>query len=461
VLPVRRFAVSFGVLVVLVACSGCGIGFPSPPTILGETSVRLNGEVTSTTGGEVKYWWRYGRYQEEQTETLRRTVTLEPYEFRSVSTDVEELATGASYDGQLCVQDEETAPHVVCSRPRGFGSQSEGCGQVITSDTTLTRDLTCYGGAGPALTIAADDVTLDMDEHTVTIPFEFLRTPDYIVLRSIGNDRVTIKNGAFRYDSDSGFSGIANEISGSRITLRNVGFWGGVALGVDHSRIVDTDASNYWGTGVALSGHHNTLLRVRASVVDGLGLSVDGSENRLLDSHAGGWRGAEITGDHNVFRGGTIGSVRGDALVLTGSDTQVRNSEIRGAADFAVGVRVVGATDGVLALNIITAGSTGQVQIIGSTGTRLSRNTLNAQSITGDGIHVDADSFATLLARNSVHGASDDGIEIDSPDTRLRANTTNNNGDLGIEAVAGVIDLGGNTASGNGNPLQCVNVFCQ
>ena len=60
-----------------------------------------------------------------------------------------------------------------------------------------------------------------------------------------------------------------------------------------------------------------------------------------------------------------------------------------------------------------------------------------------------------------ANGNTSDGIRIDAPGTRIARNTANNNRDLGINAVAGVIDGGGNRASGNGNPLQCVNVFCQ
>ena len=42
------------------------------------------------------------------------------------------------------------------------------CGSVITTSTTLTTDLTC--GPGDALTIGADNVTLDLGGHTVTGP---------------------------------------------------------------------------------------------------------------------------------------------------------------------------------------------------------------------------------------------------------------------------------------------------
>jgi hypothetical protein len=66
----------------------------------------------------------------------------------------------------------------------------------------------------------------------------------------------------------------------------------------------------------------------------------------------------------------------------------------------------------------------------------------------------------SVLLRNLVAGAGDDGIDVDSPTTTLTGNRARRNGDLGIEAVFGVIDGGGNRASRNGNPLQCLNVTC-
>ena len=89
----------------------------------------------------------------------------------------------------------------------------------------------------------------------------------------------------------------------------------------------------------------------------------------------------------------------------------------------------------------------------------------------------------TVVRRNHIRGAGEDGVHIGDKArrTRLRRNLAigakatastpmtddeahpqpaRRNGDLGIEAVRGVIDGGGNRASGNGDPRQCVNVRC-
>ena len=67
----------------------------------------------------------------------------------------------------------------------------------------------------------------------------------------------------------------------------------------------------------------------------------------------------------------------------------------------------------------------------------------------------------TLLKRNRVSGAGDDGIEVQRAATKLTRNHARNNRDLGIEAVRGVIDGGGNTAQLNGDPRQCTHVVCR
>ena len=56
----------------------------------------------------------------------------------------------------------------------------------------------------------------------------------------------------------------------------------------------------------------------------------------------------------------------------------------------------------------------------------------------------------TLLRRNQVRGADDDGIDVRRASTTLTRNHAVHNHDLGIDAVSGVTNGGGNRASGNG-----------
>jgi hypothetical protein len=62
---------------------------------------------------------------------------------------------------------------IVASLTLGFASDAyaskavhASCGQTITADTTLDSDLTKC--TGPAIRIGADDITLDLNGHTIT-----------------------------------------------------------------------------------------------------------------------------------------------------------------------------------------------------------------------------------------------------------------------------------------------------
>ena len=69
------------------------------------------------------------------------------------------------------------------------------CGQEITEDTTLDRDLTCR--TGPALVVTADGVTLDLGGHTVFGDRNGANNGPGIVLREVTG--VTIRNGTVQY----------------------------------------------------------------------------------------------------------------------------------------------------------------------------------------------------------------------------------------------------------------------
>ena len=150
-----------------------------------------------------------------------------------------------------------------------------------------------------------------------------------------------------------------------------------------------------------------------------------------------------IGGDGGVIARNRVESFSINAIVALGLSNRVLDNDVIGGRR---GVIFVGGSDNVVSGNDVSGGVVIQP---GQT----------ADS-TGDGI------FSGGLRRNA--GARQprprndgDGIEVQSAGARLRDNRAQTNGIFGIRAVPGVVDLGGNSASGNGNPLQCVNVFCQ
>ncbi len=73
------------------------------------------------------------------------------------------------------------------------------CGDTITQDTVLTADLTCPEGSGPAIDIAASDITLDLGGHTISG-----HTPGIGVF-ALGQEGLTIRNGTIDGFSDGVF----------------------------------------------------------------------------------------------------------------------------------------------------------------------------------------------------------------------------------------------------------------
>ena len=457
-----------GLLLVAVlgaVLSGCTVGLP--PTGVTETGVTLNGYVTANTAGEVSYWFLFnGR------ERAHHTISLARDEGRRVSDPVEGLNPTSTYQWELCSQ--QQPDDGVCTAPQTLRTADAPiCGQSLTQNLTLDRDVTCSGPVG--LRIAADGLTVDLNGHSVTVIDPRWEQPvveQFTVVDVQGHNGTTIRNGTLSYCcTRRGVGppgGSAVSLSGSDNVLQDLRTPGGLEVSGDRNRIADTWTYDPNEASLHVTGRHNTILRTTMLLDDGGHAGViGGSHNRLVDSTAladqGG--GVSIGGDHNTARKlDSTGSLE-DALLLTGDRDRVVDSQIRSASsDQTVIIR--GATNStVRASTIETKTFHSGIEIEGSVGTRVLANTIAAtisspQFPPFDALHVAADSSNTLLRLNTVTGASDDGIDTDSATTTFDRNKANYNGDLGIEAVPGVTDLGGNTASGNGNPLQCQNVFC-
>jgi parallel beta-helix repeat protein len=279
---------------------------------------------------------------------------------------------------------------------------------VITEDTVVSNDLDCVT-AGSALVIGADDVTLNLNRHTVTAEPDFDVSDGTSGIRSEGYDGVVIRNGYV--DAGGGFgTGILVLGAGNRVV--NVAATGYAALIVRGPDNVVAGVDTF-GFGAALEGDR---LLVRDSRFYGR-TSVGGDRQRILRNRFE--VEAIFAGLNNVIRANTIdwatletvGSIfarnRAPRVDVTGRENYVAYNTVRNGA----GLRVL-------------AGSTGN------------------------------------YLRGNVATANDVGITIQEPTNVLQSNVANNNVGLGIDAVPGTVDDGGNTAAGNGDPRQCVGVVC-
>jgi large repetitive protein len=363
--------------------------------------------------------------------------------------------------------------------------QSVSCGQVITADTRLENDLLDCPEVG--LVIGADGITVDLNGHMLDGDARQSgeEATDYGIDNTPGHIGVEVRNGTIR-EFDYGIR-LGASFAGSERT------------GNSFQRLLVTRNA----TGIELLGSHDNLVQHNRLSGNGFGLAVYSSDrNRIARNVLAANYSAlslERAERNTVTHNQVSKSSFGIGLFIAHSNLIERNTvrDTVGPNDFtdAAGIALFDSDRNTLSRNVLlgnrfgvlltsfavtqssdsntvkanTAADNRQdgIRISGTLGVNpgnprsnvLVRNTTDRNA--GDGIRIDDDSPATLLWRNRASHNADDGIDVDHPQTSLHRNQAVENGDLGIEAVAGIGDLGGNRANLNGNPLQCLNVFCQ
>lgn len=374
------------------------------------------------------------------------------------------------------------------------------CGSTITSDTMLKSDLANCPNNG--IVIGANDITLDLNAHTVSGDGEPVpscpegASCDVGIDNTAGHTGVTIIGGAVRgFDvgvlvlggsgnrlhrltssNNSSFGLIVGNVTGSRIDHNSSvsdGVSGIVMFDSRDNRIEHNSVAGAHGYAIPVfASSHNRLAQ---NVLDGNdhGILLDGSSdnevrgNRI--SRSGG-SSIDIGGDDNRVEENVLRS-NGDGVVLTEAHGNlIRDNLVMGTGFFGFaeaggfGVILDGADENLVQRNAVTGGRGPAILVTSldspetSDGNVVSHNVANSEL--SDGILVEGAATATLVERNRASRSGDDGIDVDAAGTTVTRNTANGNRDLGIEAVPGVIDGGGNRASGNGNVLQCTNLIC-
>lgn len=349
------------------------------------------------------------------------------------------------------------------------------CGDTITTDMTLDGNLVNCPNNG--IIIGADDVTFDLNYHTIDgdgAPAagcdpgtEFC---DVGVLND-GHRGVTIVHGSVRQFDVGAIVGEAR-----------------------HNRLLGISASRNRFFGMVVFDSARSLIRNGSgsgstAPTDGTGLGLFSSHRvRILHSsfshNAGHHAIVTVDSNNNLIKGNRLSRNGGEGILMEGGKRNqiTRNRLARNGAGITLGPgshnvitrnRVAGGGDGIriekghgnlVANNVVVHAHRAGIRLgikhplLGGARNVVRRNLVRDSRV--DGFLVGDKDRHSLLKRNIAKGAGDDGFDVESRSTTLTRNRAVRNDDLGIEAVRGVIDGGGNKASGNGNPLQCINVAC-
>jgi hypothetical protein len=296
---------------------------------------------------------------------------------------------------------------------RADAAGGPNCGDTIMRSTKLRHNLNC--SVSPALTIGADNITLNLDHHTLA------GLPISIGIFADGKDHVTVKGG----------------------TVRN------------------------FGTGIKfMNGNADHALRVTI-VNDATGITLDGTSNALVSKNklSRVQQGiADISGTmDDVIVSNRISSINfGIALTGPATRTVVAGNHLSsgGIDDIATGNSFDRITR-----NTITGAATGIV--VGAFTANQQIDTNRLVRSTQDGINITNGAAELTVFGNRAIGNGNDGI--DDASTALGIHIGDNdavrNGNFGIEAQPETDDAGGNRAKRNGHVthavFQCVEVVCR
>jgi parallel beta-helix repeat protein len=307
------------------------------------------------------------------------------------------------------------------------------CGDTITVDTTLEADLTDCRSNG--IVIAADDITLDLNGHTISGDGKLVRRcprrqPCDMGVFNDRHDGVTVRNGSLR-----GFAVgvLVGGVRGNRLvglsSARNQSFGYVIA---DSSRTAIRDSSGNDnprpdGDGLGVFMSHDLRIVHNSFRRNGqIGIHIEDSTDNLIQGnefvHNGDF-GIFVQADGNQVRGNHCVRNGAGILVGPGSRNVIAGNRISGGGE---GIAIEEGRGNVVARNVVARTRRSGVRLgigdppIGSTRTVVRRNRVIASG--KDGFLVAKSDRRAVLVGNLARGSGDDGFDINSPSARLRRN---------------------------------------
>lgn len=361
------------------------------------------------------------------------------------------------------------------------------CGDTITTDTTLDRDLLNCPNNG--IVIGADNITLDLNGHRIDGDGELTEdcADDEICDTGVVNDGrsgVTVRGGSVREFAVGTFVGGASSNRLRRLSASRNQFVGLLVVESTATQVEQNSASangsttNGTGAGIVLfASHDNRIEHNTVSRNGDQGIFIGESDHNRIEQNlvAGNvFAGIGLNGDNNEVNHNRVRK-NGDNIIVIGDHNAITRNQVAdavgcredGEIGCGFGISLEGGSHNLVAGNNVARARHADIRLDAFAGAIrgnvVRANVVRAAGVDGIAINVEHAGLVrgTLLERNIAIGAGDDGIDVDSAATTLTRNVAVHNGDLGIEAVPGVTDGGGNHAAGNGNPAQCTNVDCR
>jgi large repetitive protein len=362
---------------------------------------------------------------------------------------------------------------IVLAAPMPASAGTLSCGEKITADTTLQNDLVDCPNRG--IVIGADDITLDLNGHTVDgdgTPFGscpeggscdigiFANHDDGVVIKggSVTDFDVGVIVARSKRSEVHGVTASENASFGLIVTLssrvevtRSSGINGptddsdGLGLFVsDHIRIARNTFSDNGEIGIHMFGanHSSITSNVMSGSDDFLSLLVEDSNGNRVS--------------HNRMEGNGIG------IILLGSRNSVTHNRISGSDD--VSISLEDGHDNLLAGNRVDGPAKSGIRVGSFEPALKPRDSVVRENVVEGagriGIFVKSGAGHTAVLGNRASQAQRDGIQVQVADAAVARNHVSGNGRYGINAHKGVRDGGGNEAAGNGHQPQCRNVVC-
>jgi len=344
------------------------------------------------------------------------------------------------------------------------------CGDTITTDTVLDSDLIDCPNNG--IIIGADDITLDLNGHTIDGDTQLVdpcpegEFCDAGVFAD-GHDGVTMMNGFVREFATGVAVGSASGVRLAGLSSTRNAFFGFLLFDVSQSVLRDSSGSQNPvpdGDGLGMFASRSNRIVDNRFSGNSLGIHVEDSPNNLIKGNviSGQTEGPGILmqANRNEIRSNTCRR-NGICILANGDHNIIARNHVGGGGD---GIGVENGRDNVVTRNVLV-----RVQGTGiNLGIRFpafgGRNNVVRKNVVkgsgGDAFLVAKKDGHSVLNHNIARRAGDDGFDIRSDSARLMNNRAFGNADLGIDAVQGVIDGGRNIARFNGDPRQCVNIEC-